>query len=674
MSKRQSGPEAGSFEERSGKSRNWLLAVGLFVFVVAVYFPSYRYGYLYDENVILFRQFPPRTFGELIEKAWSPHFPGLEYFRPVPHATYLVQYMWHRNEPGYFHVFNALLMGFTACVSFAFLRLPCFRISPIPAALAAALFAVHPASSSCVTPIVGRETLMGAGLTIGAVYAFFRGGQAWYVASIFLLALALLSKEHAVVIPILFVLGDILGLSTNAPGRSVRRWLCRYAPVVIVLLAYLAIRWSQFSGSEYKLEIFEHPFGPLASAGHTLQTIFVPFVELAYEPAFEVWFSPSRLVIASVLLCLLGGMVIRREKVPQKSALFWLGWSLVSIAPTANVIQQQAPYSERFVLLAILAVVAVAASVVSSLGSSASARRVTVFIGLILVAASSAVSIHRGRCFENTLTFSRQWAKTSPAFSEAQMALGIELHLLGRTEEAVERFNAGLESDPDSRGFFHSWLGKMRLIQGDFAEAEQHFQILIGQDPQERYNYYLSGLACLGLKDADNAIARFEQALGMSAQFGGAVFLLGDTLELQGRTSLAGQHMAFASTLPVIDLSFSRIDDSHLEILSRFSNLRYLLLESTSISDVGLEHLRGATSLNRLWMPGTGISDRGLSYLRDLPNLSSLVLTNTRITDEGVAYLLSMKSLRHLDVRNTEITPEGLRKLKSGLTDCLILH
>ena len=254
------------------------------------------------------------------------------------------------------------------------------------------------------------------------------------------------------------------------------------------------------------------------------------------------------------------------------------------------------------------------------------------------------------------------------------MALGIELYLSGKTSEAIDCFEAGFECGPESRSFFHSWLGKMQLLQGRFSEAKQHFRSLIDQAPREPYHYYFYGIACLGLNELDRGGDSFERALELSPEMGNTAFLLSETRMLQGNSKLAQQYLSRAMMSRAIDLSFSRINDSHLRTLSEFPQLSHLILESTSISDAGLKSLQKLKGLNRLWIPGTGISDRGLSSLRDLPDLNSLVLTNTGITDEGVPHLLSMRNLKHLDLRHTQITPTGLRKLKDGLTDCLILN
>ena len=40
----------------------------------------------------------------------------------------------------------------------------------------------------------------------------------------------------------------------------------------------------------------------------------------------------------------------------RTALLFWLGWIVLSLAPTANVLVQEAPFAERYGLLALAAV------------------------------------------------------------------------------------------------------------------------------------------------------------------------------------------------------------------------------------------------------------------------------------------------------------------------------
>lgn len=641
----------------------------LFAIVVAVYLPSVSSGFLDDETVILFRTAPPQTATELVERSFSPHFPGLAYFRPLPHASYLVQYMLDRNSAGPFHALNAVLMGITACASFALLSLPGFRIAPLPAITGALLFAVHPATSSTVHPIVGRETLMVACFTIASVYAFAKGGEKWFTASMILLACALLSKEQAVVIPVLFLLADACGISRDAPGGSLRKWIQRHRTPAILLIAYIGLRWTQFSGSEYRLNVLKNPADVLLSFRFAIQTVFAPYVELMYEPAVSAWHSAWRFSVGCVAVGALIFAVYRFRPIHNRTAIFWMGWVLVCIAPTANIIEQQAPYSERYVVLAVFAAIAMTAEVLSSVPTNRT--RPGLAIGtVILLVISSFITLGRSQYFATQMAFAEQWAKTNPRFPETQMSLGTELYLSGQYDRAATYFRSGMNLESANGSVCRNWLARMQLVQSHFKEASELFRASSG----EKFSYLLRGVALQGSGDLAEATESFEQALRIDRSFFTAHFLLAENLRTAGQTDRAATHAQIAATAPVLDLSFASLTDKQLHNIARYPELRMLVLKNVKVTDSDFTWTHDFRKLERFWIPGTTVTDTGIKNLHGNETISSLVISNTQITDACVESLISIPHLNHLDIRYTNISEAGIRMLKEKLSDCQIFH
>ncbi|MEO2014106.1 MAG: hypothetical protein ABGZ53_07010 [Fuerstiella sp.] len=652
----------------STRPRIWIYAL-LFAIVASVYLPSVGSGFLDDETVILFRTAPPATVSELVERSFAPHFPGLPYLRPVPHGSYLFQYMLDRNSPVPFHALNAVLMGITVCAGFAFLSLPGFRISLLPAIIGSLLFAVHPAASSTVHPIVGRETLMVACFTITSVYAFARGGDGWLTVSMILLALALLSKEQAVVIPILFLLADVCGISKDAPGRLLRKWIERYRTPAIMLVIYLGLRWSQFSGTEYRFRMTENPIEVFRSIRFAIQTVFAPYVELMYEPTVAAWVSTWRFIVGCVAVSLLISAVYRLRPTHTRSSLFWGGWVLLCIAPTANIIEQQAPYSERYVLLAVFAAIGLTAEVLSAVKSRSARLFLTMVAGILLVI-SGGITVGRGQYFATQMAFARQWAATNPQFAETQMSLGTEFYLSGQFKNAADCFRAGTAIESGSNSVCRNWLAKMQLLQDDFEEAGQLFEISSG----EKFSCLLNGVA---LRSGDNLTAAadsFERALKIDRSFFAAHFLLAETLTASGESERAGPHAQFAATAPILDLSFASITDDQLRRIAQFPELRVLILKNADITDSGCTWVKKTRKLQQFWIPGTAVTDAGIRHLQGNDTLSSLVISNTSVTDACIESLLSIPRLSHLDIRYTNISEAGIQRLKEQLSGCQIFY
>src|SRR5690606_22032102 len=212
----------------------------------------------------------------------------------------------HGDRPAPFHVANAVLAGAAAAAAYALLRAPAFGLPPLLAALAAAVFAAHPAAASVVYPIAsGRETLLPAVAILAAVAAWLHGRRGLAHAA---LAVALLAKEQAVVVPLLFVLADACRLAPDAPplrARAARDWLTRHALAGALLAFYFAVRTALFAGGEWRLALRDDPAGPLLSLLYALQTGVAPFAALVYEPEVATWLSPARLALAAAALAAL---------------------------------------------------------------------------------------------------------------------------------------------------------------------------------------------------------------------------------------------------------------------------------------------------------------------------------------------------------------------------------
>ena len=113
-----------------------------------------------------------------------------------------------------------------------------------------------------------------------------------------------------------------------------------------------------------------------------------------------------------------------------------------------------------------------------------------------------------------------------------------------------------------------------------------------------------------------------------------------------------------------VQLTGSKVNDTSLSIIERFTDLKWLTLIGTKVTDAGLEHLKGLTNLQGLSIQYAEITDTGLEHLKGLTKLQTLHLNHTKITDAGLEHLTELSNLRALSLRNTKITDEGLIHLR----------
>ncbi len=550
----------------------WLL----FAFLVLLYLPSLRNQFVYDDEVLIIDQARPERIADFLNVFRERHFPTVPYYRPVTRLTFLAQKYWHDLNPAPYHLFNALLAGAAVLAAFRFLRHPAFRISRPAAAVAALLWAVHPSMSSAVYPVCsGRETLLPSIFILLAVDAWMRPGRRNGFLALFFSILTLFSREQAVVLPVIFLLGDLFDLSGEDRLRCVPLlreiryrphgmtveasaaddactltgllksgifW--RYATLGMAGLCYLWIRYTLFEGSEFEFGIIEAPLLPLYSYLYALQSFFFPFINLVYEPPIPVWWSWWRVVPAIMLTAGLVWAAWRRGL--GWRLLFWSGWFVVVQAPTANILKQEAPFDERYAVLAALALPALAASVYGILAPVSRRLRHALYTGILtLLVAGAGVSLYRGRFFYDDPTFISQWIRTNPWNVDALVN-----HAKYKIDEedfetALWAASRAVQQAPEMEGAWYNYgLANYHLGQLEEAVVAFHRALELDPDHEARYNLALS-LSDLG--HTELAIDTYRAAIERTPGHGDSLYNLALLLARQGDYEAATQYFERAA-------------------------------------------------------------------------------------------------------------------------------
>ena len=384
---------------------------------------SWSNQFVYDDHEVIENQYPIRHLNDLGRIFREPHYLNFPYYRPLTRSTFALQMSeWGRNPRAY-HLFNAFLAAAVMLAAYALLRRPQFTNAPplfsggaqhrgCPL-LAATWFALHPAISECVYPAAsGRETLLPILFIILTMWAYLGRGIASFCLAMFFFIAALLCKEQAAVLPGLFLLADLLGL-TERP-HSLIAWLRRYLPIASIFILYFFVRHLIFRQSTLHLTILQHPLEPLKSLLYGLQTAATPFMALRYEPPFESWFDWRLSAIACAAAIILAVMVFASGKDTRRAAIFWLGWFILLQLPTAHIVAQEAAYSERYAAAAILALPAIFAAVSLDRAIRPRLRPAIAGFAIVWTLIFARISFLRGDYYTDDASFCIQWQNTSP--------------------------------------------------------------------------------------------------------------------------------------------------------------------------------------------------------------------------------------------------------------------
>ena len=407
-------------------------------------------GFAYDdipilvENPMVGSLHSPAEY--LADSYWGPSR-GNSLYRPVTIAAFSLEWAIGGGSPLPFHIANVLLYVVAAVVVLLLLRL---LLPPGPALAGGVAWAVHPVHVEAVANVVGQSEMLAAIPMLVAVLLFIRGRRAGRltpgtVATILgCYVLALLSKEHGIVLPALLVAAEIL-VRSEPEGmpeqvRAPAPWFL-VRGILLVTFVYLVARLSileGFAGDTPHPAITDIGGG----ARRWVMLALVPeFARLLWWPArLYADYSPNAIPFAPVpgLVHLLGvawlafyalalGWAWRRDRV----VTFALLWLPVTLGPVSNVLVPTGVLiAERTLFLPSVAVAILVGVLVVRLAPRLAAvptrwvRVAAVSAAIVVLVAGAARSVSRQLVWEDNATLFSTTVVEAPNNFRAHHALG----------------------------------------------------------------------------------------------------------------------------------------------------------------------------------------------------------------------------------------------------------
>jgi len=173
----------------------------------------------------------------------SSYFGSGAYYRPMLVLSFMFNYQLFGLEPVSFYITNLLIH--LSVVFFVFLLVKEFFDEPYIPFFTSLLFAVHPIHWIIVSTITGRSSSLLAIFFISSIYFFIlfskKGkGRAIYAISLICFILALLTRETAVIIPLILI--GFLLYSSKGSFKEVLRRCVFTLPYFLLIAAYMFLR------------------------------------------------------------------------------------------------------------------------------------------------------------------------------------------------------------------------------------------------------------------------------------------------------------------------------------------------------------------------------------------------------------------------------------------------
>lgn len=385
---------------------------------------------------------------------------GMEYL-PVRDLTYCIDYgIWGLNPFGY-HLSNLIYYIAMCILLYFFLSrlISGWTSSAITIAfLSTALFAVHPVHVESVAGISQRKDLISGIFLLLSLYSFLlykdRERLFFYLASIVLFALSILSKSTVVFLPLIIFLIDWLGYGKKQEGIS--SLLFRVIPYIfvgaiisfgeIMILKETDVLKSQYSfGSGYELRVYSS----FRAVFYYLRFFFIPYP----LDVFQRFSLSKSLFEFKVILSLFGLAVIMyliyRYRKTEPVLSFSIAWFMISIIPVIGLIPTGIVIAERYLFLPSLGFcLAIGFLFHKGIERQKAVRWVSVAAFGLIIAGFMFISYNRNFDWKDNETLFLSSVRVTPERASSHWRLGREYFYIGRYEEAFGSLTRAKELNP----------------------------------------------------------------------------------------------------------------------------------------------------------------------------------------------------------------------------------
>ncbi|MBI4577371.1 MAG: tetratricopeptide repeat protein [Planctomycetes bacterium] len=323
----------------------WLPMAGLLVVTAAVYSPLHRAGFLKYDDPAYVTENPQVLAGLTLEGArWALTTGFNANWHPLTWLSHMLDVQLFGQRSGAHHLVNvAFHMANTALLYWLLVRL---TGAAWRAALAAALFALHPLRVESVAWVSERKDVLSTALGLGCLLAYERyaraGSRAAWAAALLLLALGLAAKPMLVTLPFLFLLVDLWPLGRAARGAWGRLVLEK---LPFFLLA-AASSWATYVAQEAGGAVSTADTLPWGVRIENAVVSYADYLRKAVWPADLAIFYPHpygtippwKVSAAALFLAAASALVLSQLRRRPWLAVGW-AWYLGTLVPVIGLVQ-----------------------------------------------------------------------------------------------------------------------------------------------------------------------------------------------------------------------------------------------------------------------------------------------------------------------------------------------
>jgi protein O-mannosyl-transferase len=462
----------------------------------------------------------------------------VESWAPLTTVSHMLVWQLFGNRAWGHHLVNVLLH--TASTVLLFLVFRQMTCRAWPAALVAALFAIHPLHVESVAWVTERkDTLSGLffmlalGAYVGYVHA---GSKRWYMAILVLFALGLVAKPVVITLPFVLLLLDYWPLRR----LGAKAFYEKIPLFVLVGLSCCLTIWGQrnaLAPNEWISWSWRIQNALISYAAYVGQFFYPANLTVLYSRR-NLHLPPGQVLGGlAVLVSITTIALLLRRKAPYL-LVGWL-WYVGMLVPMIGLIQFGAQSeADRFAYLPHIGLYLALAWGVADLGRLRPPVRVACGVGGVLaVAVLTACAWQQTTVWQDSRSLWTNAMTRTPRNDVAYNKLGHDLAHHDRPAEAITWFQAALRVRPTAD--VHNSLGNCLKQLGRLEEAIAEFRQAVALKPEHAEAHWNLGLALAATKHPDQAVEQYYIVVRLRPDFAEVHNNLGNVLAAKGDSEAA---------------------------------------------------------------------------------------------------------------------------------------
>jgi hypothetical protein len=449
------------------------------------------------------------------------------HYHPLTLLSYSLEYQFFKLNPLIYHLTNLVLHLMNGLLVFLFIFL--LNGEVMTSLMVSLLFGIHPLHVETVAWISERKDVLYSFFFLGSLIVYLRYLKTkwtrYYVLSLSLFFLSLLSKSMAMTLPIVLFLCDYL-LHRKFDRKSLIEKIPFLAIAFIFgIMALFTQRSTEIMNPKSSSSLIKNIFIMSEVLTSYFSKLILPIkLSCVYPPMKGMEGSWSYVYLPIIIGILIAGIILGRYNRKIAFGTFFFFATILPVLPIKIV-------ADRYTYIPSTGIFFIAAEGFDWLYRSKvePQKMVKPILAILLIGILCTFSFltwERCQVWKDSLSLWSNALKNYPDTPVAYNNLGEAYLRKEDYERAISNYNQALKMNPEFRRANYLFVnrGTAYLMKGDYERAIADYDQALRINPNDANAYHNRGAAYLHKGDPEEAIADFNKAIENNPRYAEAYF------------------------------------------------------------------------------------------------------------------------------------------------------